>query len=130
MTEMRTCRDQPITRRRGKTRASQVTYLGLKICHQTIGCCRSQPVAVQLAQGRAGERLGLGPAHAGLEAWIVEQADHQPVAFRKRDMAAGVAEDRVRLRVEVVHETKDLRGLLQQARSEEQPSELPSLMRN
>src|SRR3546814_2436861 len=52
-------------------------------------------------QRRAGERLGLGPAHAGLEARVVEQADHQAV----------------------------VRGEIDCARSEEHTSELQSLMR-
>src|SRR3546814_7890229 len=85
-------------------------------------------------QRRAGERLGLGPAHAGLEARVVEQADHQAVVRGEIDCAAGVVEHRVGLGLEVVHEAEGLRRLLHQAaldgaRSEEHTSELQSLMR-
>src|SRR3546814_3525772 len=101
-----------------------------------------------------GERLGLGPAHAGLEARVVEQADHQAVVRGEIDCAAGVVEHRVGLGLEVVHEAEGLRRLLHQAaldgagtavgaqahhrevyaaavrpRSEEHTSELQSLMR-
>src|SRR5690606_2959749 len=59
--------------------------------------------------------LSLGPAHPGLEARIVEQPHHEAVALGEVVLAAGIAEDRVRLRVEVVPEAQYLGRLLHQA---------------